>query len=188
MIGVMCKSPHIDYIKKLKKDMKCGVYVEIGVLYGGSIIEHMKDEQECIFVGIDPFTGYYGANFDPHRRIDLSNHLEIVDKNLKGNNPYSHKYHLLKGLSNDAVADFSKLNLKIDYLFIDGDHSYQGVLDDFNNYSPFMNDNGIIVFDNYNDHSWPEVKTATDEIIELDNKFQLVDRRGHCAVIKKISA
>ena len=64
MIGEICKSPNIKYIIDLKTKMKCGVYVEIGVLYGGSMIAQMKDNQECIFVGIDPFTGYYGKSFD----------------------------------------------------------------------------------------------------------------------------
>ena len=36
-------------------------------------------------------------------------------------------------------------------LFIDGDHSYKGVMDDFKNYFEFVNEGGIIVFDNYND-------------------------------------
>ena len=38
MIGTICKSPNLDFIKNLKENMKdkCKVYVEIGVLYGGS--------------------------------------------------------------------------------------------------------------------------------------------------------
>ena len=179
----MCKSTHIEYIKNLKKERKVSVYVEIGVLYGGSIIEQMKDEQECIFVGIDPFTGYYGKTYDPHRKIDLSEHYDIVDNNIRNNNPHNHKYHLLKGLSNDSVRPFQDLGLKeIDYLFIDGDHSYQGVMDDYLNYSSFVN--GIIVFDNYNDPSWPDVKRAVDDLIEKYN-LKVINKIGHCCVICK---
>ncbi len=187
MIGEICKSEHIEYMINLKKNMKCGVYVEIGVLYGGSIIEHMKDKQECVFIGIDPFTGYYGQSYDPHRKVDLTEHLNIVKKNIDDNNPHNHSYHLLKGFSNDVIEDFSKLSLKIDYLFIDGDHSYQGVKDDFNNYLPFLNNEGIIVFDNYNDISWKEVKTAVDEIIENYKEIELVNKYGNCCVVKKIN-
>lgn len=184
MIGQICNSPHIDYMKTLKKKMNCKVYVEIGVLYGGSIIEQMKDPQECVFIGIDPFTGYYGHVQDPHRKINLSKHYDIVVNNINENNPHNHKYNLLKGFSNDVVSEFKKLNLKIDYLFIDGDHSYKGVMDDFENYFPFMSNDGVIVFDNYYDGSWPEVTKAVDKIIETRD-VTLVNKTGKCCVIKK---
>jgi cephalosporin hydroxylase len=35
---------------------------------------------------------------------------------------------------------------KLDLLFIDGDHSYDGVKADFNNYSPLLREGGLIVF------------------------------------------
>jgi len=183
MIGEICKSPHIEYMKTLKKNMECKVYVEIGVLYGGSIIEQMKDPQECVFIGIDPFTGYYGNTHDPHRNVDLTNHYDIVVQNINENNIYNHKYHLLKGFSNDVVNDFKKLDYKIDYLFIDGDHTYQGVIDDFENYLPFMNTDGIIVFDNYDDPAWREVKQAVDKIIQTRD-VTLIKKTGYCCVIK----
>jgi len=34
----------------------------------------------------------------------------------------------------------------IDLLFIDGDHSYQGVKSDFEMYSPLVRDSGIVAF------------------------------------------
>jgi cephalosporin hydroxylase len=34
----------------------------------------------------------------------------------------------------------------IDFLFIDGDHTYEGVKDDFERYSPFVSDGGLIAF------------------------------------------
>jgi hypothetical protein len=55
---------------------------------------------------------------------------------------------------------------EIDILFIDGDHSYQGVINDFLLYEELVKKGGYIVFDDYNDsqHS-PEVKIAVDDII-----------------------
>ena len=55
---------------------------------------------------------------------------------------------------------------KIDILFIDGDHSYDGIVEDFNNYVDFVNDGGFIVFDDYNDIMFsPEVKIAVNDIV-----------------------
>jgi len=35
---------------------------------------------------------------------------------------------------------------KLDFLLIDGDHSYKGVAADFHNYSPFVKEGGLIAF------------------------------------------
>ena len=71
---------------------------------------------------------------------------------------------------------------KIDFLFIDGDHTYQGVKKDFEMYSPLVSENGIIAFHdiiiNTTSHPeaslievpklWDEIKNkyTTREIIE----------------------
>ncbi len=41
---------------------------------------------------------------------------------------------------------------KIDVLFIDGDHSYEGVKKDFENYCPFVREDGIIAFHDIVEH------------------------------------
>lgn len=189
MIGTICKSPNLDYILDLKKKHNPKVYVEIGVLYGGSIILQMKDKQECFFVGIDPYSGYYGKEYDPHRGVNLKDHIGIVKKNIDDNNPNNHKYQLIKGNSNSKevlqeLKDLVEKQKKIDTLFIDGDHSAKAVKEDFYNYLPFMNQGGLILFDNYNDPSWKEVKPATDKIIDECDKISLYHKMGHLCVVK----
>lgn len=186
MIGEICRSPNLKRLKEVKDEMgdKCSVYVEIGVLYGGSLIMMMDLPHKTSFYGIDPFTGYYGESYDPHRNIDLTNHLEIVENNLKGNNPHNHEYKLIKGKSKAVVELVPD---KIDFLFIDGDHSYEGVYEDFMSYKNKMNKNGLIVFDNYNDNAWVEVKKAVDEIVELHKEnFKVKEKFGHCLILEKI--
>ena len=52
---------------------------------------------------------------------------------------------LIKSTSVDAYYDFFvRQDIKIDFLFIDGDHSYEGVKKDFELYSTIMSENGII--------------------------------------------
>jgi predicted O-methyltransferase YrrM len=190
MIGEICKSPNIENLLKLKIENNPKVYVEIGVLYGGSIIKLMEDPQECFYVGIDPFTGYYGSEYDPHRGVNLKDHINIVKKNIDENNPHNHKYHLIKGNSEseEVLKQFKELNIKIDHLFIDGDHSAAAVKRDFYNYLPFMNKGGLILFDNYDDPSWTEVKPATDEIIEECSEIELLPEatEGHLCVVRVV--
>jgi hypothetical protein len=52
----------------------------------------------------------------------------------------------IKSTSIDAYHDFFiRQDMKIDFLYIDGDHSYEGVKTDFELYSKILTDNGIIV-------------------------------------------
>lgn len=53
---------------------------------------------------------------------------------------------LIKSTSVDAYYDFFvRQDIKIDFLFIDGDHSYDGVKKDFELYSKILSNNGVIV-------------------------------------------
>ncbi len=53
---------------------------------------------------------------------------------------------LIKSTSVDAYYDFFvRQDIKIDLLFIDGDHSYEGVKEDFDLYSKILSDNGVII-------------------------------------------
>ena len=66
---------------------------------------------------------------------------------------------------------------KIDVLFIDGDHSKNAVIKDFQNYSNLVSEGGFIIFDDYMDekHS-PEVKPAVDFIVSnfLEDKYEII--------------
>ena len=115
-------------------------------------------------------------------------YFNLKKKNIDENNPHNHKYHLIKGNSEseEVLKQFKELNIKIDHLFIDGDHSAHGVKRDFYNYLPFMNKGGLILFDNYNDPRWTEVKPATDEIIEECSEIELHSKGGHLCVVRVI--
>jgi hypothetical protein len=52
----------------------------------------------------------------------------------------------IKDTSENAYYNFFvRQNIKIDFLFIDGDHSYEGVKLDFELYSKLLTDNGVIL-------------------------------------------
>lgn len=60
-----------------------------------------------------------------------------------------HYHHIVDNSHNERARKKLKELLKVkklDLLFIDGDHSYQGVKDDFKDYLPFMEQDGVIAF------------------------------------------
>jgi len=188
MIGEICKSPNLNKLKILKDEMKdsCKVYCETGVLYAGSMILQMESETPCHFIGIDLFTGYYGSSYDPHRKVDLTNHIEVAKQNIDNNNPHKHTYELIKGDSKDKdICD--KVKHKIDYLFIDGQHDTLGVRMDFLNLKDKVNKGGLIVFDNYGCPGWKEVRPEADRLAEeYKDEFKIKLVYGHMLVLQKL--
>ena len=89
---------------------------------------------------------------------------------------------------------------KIDLLFIDGDHSFNGVIADFNMYGDLISVGGYVVFDDYNDNTYsPEVKQAVNSLLPNLVDYEIIGtlenilgaypselKEGNCFVIKKI--
>jgi hypothetical protein len=80
---------------------------------------------------VDACNGVGGPN-------DLENEDSFYRKNFYP--------RFIKSTSVDAYYDFFvRQEIKIDLLFIDGDHSYEGVKQDFDLYSQILSENGIII-------------------------------------------
>ena len=72
---------------------------------------------------------------------------------------------------------FVRQDMKIDYLHIDGDHSYSGVKKDFDLYSSIMSDNGIITIHD-TDQSYHDTFLVTEnakkDFIPFDGPAQFI--------------
>lgn len=119
-------------------------YLEIGVHNGCSMsyIVHNSNKLDNV-VGIDLFED----TFYKDKLI-----LEDIKKFINKNNTSNSKIHLIKGNSKDinTINKAKKISEKYDLIFIDGDHSYDGVKNDFNMVYNLLSENGILVFDDFN--------------------------------------
>lgn len=162
-------------------------YLEIGAYAGGSACLLMHRPNTNI-ISID-----LGWPIDPN----------VVLKNVWNFNKHGNTYSYIKGNSSHSDIILSVKDIKVDILFIDGDHSYYGVWNDFLNYSNLVKPNGYIVFDDYNDYEHsPMVKSAVDHITnQLSNDYEIIgtiknihnakglentNQLGNCFVIKKL--
>ena len=186
--GRVCVTKYLHGLYLIKRFLggDCKVYVETGTLFGGSLALAMQDETPCRFIGIDLFYGYYGKEKDPKTKMAVN--IETAKKNVDKLNVHNHPYTLIAGSSyaDETVEKFKKLGLSIDLLFIDGDHSYQGVTQDYAAYKSFVNPGGFIVFDNYGEPNvWEEVKKAVDEIDFKADSFEPIGQYGFSYVVRK---
>lgn len=94
---------------------------------------------------------------------------------LKNTGKYKDIIILIRGWSSVSVNQLKTRTDKIDFLFIDGDHSYEGCKTDWDYYSPLLKKKSIVVF---HDTGWSEgvnklisesVITVADKILELPN-------------------
>jgi hypothetical protein len=107
--------------------------------------------KQGIFTGNDDHNwGDIGATYlvDACNGIGGPNELENDESFYRTH--YNPRF--IKSTSEDAYYNFFvPQDIKIDFLFIDGDHSYEGVKRDFELYSTLMNPKGIIVLHDTDD-------------------------------------
>jgi predicted O-methyltransferase YrrM len=80
---------------------------------------------------------------------------------------YKHKIITIRGYSYEVVCKVRNITSKIDLLFIDGDHSYEGVKTDWDLYSPLLKSGSCVVF---HDYGWAE---GVIRVVEEDVKPML---------------
>ena len=99
--------------------------------------------------------------------------IEAVSDLLK---KFENNVHLIKGNSNKILK---KIDMsKIDYVFIDGGHTYETVWNDLYYSKEVLDNNGTILCDDYNLSQAPGVKKAIDEFIIKNNlKFKIIYER-----------
>uniref|UniRef100_A0A6C0LYG2 Methyltransferase n=1 Tax=viral metagenome TaxID=1070528 RepID=A0A6C0LYG2_9ZZZZ len=132
------------YIKDYIMKEKCKNYLEIGTHYGHSICNMLQSKYNSKYIGIDIFKRWGNSK--------ITNMEKLANDNVKKFNINNYECKLLKANSQtkstiDLVKEYFPEG--IDLLFIDGDHSYNGIINDFNNYFPLVNKGGYIVFDDY---------------------------------------
>jgi len=130
----------IEEFLNILKPIKPRHILEIGTAHGGTLLLWTRVvSDDALIVSIDLPGGSFGGGYPWLRSI-------AYRAFAKGRQ----RIVLIRGDSHDyqTLEKINKIfgNSKIDFLFIDGDHSYMGVKKDFEMYSLLVREGGIIVF------------------------------------------
>ena len=173
-IGVFCgvtARNTCDLLEKINgKD-----FSYIGVDLFGSDQSEIKDEIEPTFLKDQKFSNPLKNIYYNYILRENLNSIKSVSKLLK---KYSNNIKLIAGDTNKVLKE---INLqKIDFVFLDGGHSYQTVTSDLSIlYESMRGKNKVVLCDDYGQASFiQEVKNAIDDFSNKNNiKINTIENR-----------
>ena len=173
-IGVFCgvtARNTCDLLEKINgKD-----FSYIGVDLFGSDQSEKKDEIEPTFLKDQKFSNPLKNIYYNYILRENLNSIESVNKLLK---KYSSNIKLIAGDTNKVLKEINLQN--IDFVFLDGGHSYQTVTSDLSIlYESMRGKNKVILCDDYGEASFiQEVKNAIDDFSNKNNiKINTIENR-----------
>ena len=111
----------------------------------------------------NPIKQFYYKYIKRQNTYSLEAVEELLDK-------FKKNVHLIKGNSNKVLK---KIDMsKIDYVFLDGGHEYDTVFGDLTCCYEVINNNGVVLCDDYNLSQAPGVKKAIDDFVK-EKKLKL---------------
>jgi predicted O-methyltransferase YrrM len=154
--------------------------VEIGIAEGGSAwhLRRAVDPAGTLTL-IDTYPTVLGMNMS---RLIARRLVESVDRG---------RVEWLRMRSDEAVRDWSR---PIDYLFIDGDHSYDAVRRDFEYWSPHVTPDGTVAFHDalteapWMDESFGSAQFVGELIADAEGPWEQVDGVDSLAVFRRRGA
>jgi len=158
-----------------------GDVIEIGSWQGRStcfLAQACRDSGNGVVRAIDHFRGNaHAVNQYKVGEADLSDLGENFRRNVQ-NAGLSDFVRLYDMPSRDAAAnhgdDFNGARL----LFIDGDHSYRGALNDFESFEPRLAVGGLIAFDDYHSDGAGVVRTVRHRVLNSPRFGQIIQFPG----------
>lgn len=168
---------------EILKEKKPKVAIEIGTANGGTLFLFCRVAyKDATIVSIDLPGGRFGGGYS-WWRIPMYKAFKLPEQELHLIRADSHSQETLAKVK--SILD----GKKADFLFIDGDHSYEGVKQDFEMYSPLVKDGGIVAFHDIVvvhpvetgcevNRLWDEIKQGGHEYIEIVDDWN----QGMCGI------
>jgi predicted O-methyltransferase YrrM len=152
----------INYVKK-HGNTKTMTMIEIGA-YAGESTQMFSNEFERV-ITIDPFINDYDPDDITCRYMELEKVYYTFKKVVDRNNNINH----IRMTSDDAIDKL--IGTKVDFIYIDGLHTYDQIKKDITNYLPLLKPNCLIGGHDYH-INWGGVVNGVNELLgEPDATF-----------------
>lgn len=165
---------------------------EIGTAWGGLAAHLVAHVPNIKMNAIDPFLAGYDKDDLQSQTYDrMMSQFGLTKKEFS--NTYAHAmesdlkpiadasqtiYQLHHKTSLEAAPDFSDASL--DAVFVDGLHTYEGVVDDIKAFAPKMKKGGLLIFNDYGTGLFPGVTKAVQEFAEKEGKdINVIGEKQH---------
>lgn len=145
-------------VSKLIRTKKLKILAEIGVGYGGNAENLLNNKDVQKLYGVDPFA--HDDNAKSVMNVSQGDFDDIHRFVMQKLSPFSNRFELIRKPSVEAANDVPD---NLDFIYIDGNHSYQGVFDDLCAWFKKVKIGGIIAGHDYNHPALPDIKKAVDE-------------------------
>ena len=158
-------------IADLIKDIPEPVGVEVGVLTGRNLFYLLNNVPDLTMVGVDPYVPFDGGdtNSKYSKKILDDMYSSVKQKAEK------HNCSILR-MSSEVAVDYFKDN-SIDFVFLDGNHKYDYVVQDINNWLPKIRKGGYLIGHDWQHHTLgDEVERAVCSVLPRD-KVKLDDNQ-----------
>lgn len=123
--------------------------LEIGARYGDSSVSIIKSLNVKKYTIIDPYECYTDYNDGINLILKENDTNKIFDKTVRRINSIFKNVTFYRKFSNDQDLLKALTNEKYDLVFIDGNHSYDYVLKDLQNFYTRLNIGGVLCGDDY---------------------------------------
>ena len=193
---------HGDFLLNEVYKTKPKIFLEIGVFHGvtaRNVCELLYNihKEDFKYIGLDLFEKSKENDSEIIPNTKFNNPFKkIYFKYLKKQEPYSldavndllkkfkSNVHLIKGNSNKILKQLDMA--KVNFVFLDGGHHYDTVKNDLENCTEVIENDGVVLCDDYNLGSALGVKKAIDEYVFSNKYICEIVCDGRFARIQKI--
>ena len=166
--GAAQKPPELEQMVMLLLERAPAIVMEIGTMDGGTLSAWCDcATDDALIVSVDLPGGPWGGGYNSHRRAAIEGFAKPGQRLV-----------LIEGDSRAPETRERVLweldDRELDFLFIDGDHSYQGVGSDFAIYGALVRHGGLAALHDVLPHPQEQTVEVDRFWAELKERFDLV--------------
>ena len=149
-----------------------GIGIEIGVKQATFSHVLLSGWNNSKLYLVDPWEDQDKSVYDE----DIHNHESDYNIAIQKLTDFEDRYEVVRKYSNDAHSNFA--NHSVDFIYVDGNHSYEGVKSDLELFYPKLKYGGVMMGDDYHVHELEKVFGFDFGVTKAVNEFAINHRHN----------